>query len=223
MSGPASIQLLLVDDHAVVLEGLRMVLARYEDFDIVGTASGGEEAVRRAVELRPDVILMDLSMPGIDGVEATRRIRAELPEARVLALTAFLETRLVTQVVEAGAVGYLLKSAGGDELSAAIRAIVSGGMVITPSALPLLTTTQRSVGDDLTPREREVLDLIVHGLSNKQIASRLGLATGTIRINVSNILAKLGAENRTEAAYVAHQAGLVGTAVAEPGQEFPDR
>ena len=204
MSLRTPIRVMLVDDHAVVLEGLSMVLSRFDDIDLVGMASGGEEAIARAAELRPDVVLVDLSMPGVDGVEATRRIRADHPDIKVLALTAFLEHRLVTDVFDAGATGYLLKSASGGELAAAVRTIASGGTIMANGVLSMLATPSDSIGDDLTPRELDVLQHLTNGLSNKHIATELGLSPGTVRIHVSSILAKLRVDNRTAAAMLAH-------------------
>jgi DNA-binding NarL/FixJ family response regulator len=209
MNPSAIIRLLLVDDHAVVLEGLSMVLARFDDFELVGTASGGAQAVDLFAELLPDVVLMDLSMPDVDGVEAIRRIRADHPDARVLALTAFLEARLVADAVNAGAKGYQLKKASGDELATAIRSVAAGGSILTAEALPMLATHTDTVGLDLTPRELDVLEQLASGLANKQIATELGLSLGTVRIYVSNILTKLQVDNRTAAAVLAHNDGLV--------------
>lgn len=209
-STPA-IRLLLVDDHAVVTEGLSMLLARFADIEIVGIADGGLAAIDRVDSLRPDIVLMDLSMPGLDGVEATRRIRAAHPDVKVLALTAFMEHRLVTGAIEAGASGYLLKSVSSDELATAIHTVASGGSILDAKALELLVTPSNpdGVGDDLTPRELDILALLVHGMSNKQIAQQLELSPGTVRIHVSNILTKLHVENRTAAAYVARNRHLV--------------
>ncbi len=209
MSPSATIRVLLVDDHAVVLEGLAMVLSRFDDLDLVGTASGGVEGVARTAELQPDIVLVDLSMPEVNGVEATRRIRATHPQIKVLALTAFLEHRLVTEVFEAGAAGYLLKSASGDELAAAIRTVASGGTIMATGVLSLLATPPDTIGYDLTPRELDVLEHLANGLSNKHIAAELGLSSGTVRIHVSNVLAKLRVENRTAAAMLARDQGLV--------------
>ncbi len=205
------IRVLLVDDHVVVTEGLAMLLGAFDDLDVVGNANGGEEAVERFGELRPDVVLMDLSMPGVDGLEATRRLVQVDPGARIIALTAFVEGDLVTQAMAAGASGYLLKSAGGEELRDAIRAVANGQSILSDRALRLLTTTPtaEATGHDLTPRERDVLAPLARGLSNKQIASDLGLQPGTVRIYVSSILAKLAAENRTAAAHIARTEGLV--------------
>ncbi len=146
MTRPSVIRLLLVDDHAVVTEGLSLLLSRFDDLEVVGTASGGAAAVARAAALQPDVVLMDLSMPDVDGVEATRRIRAAQPAVRILSLTAFLEHRLVADAIEAGASGYLLKSVGANELAAAVRTVASGGSILSSEALPLLTTAPNAVG-----------------------------------------------------------------------------
>lgn len=205
------IRLLLVDDHAVVTEGLSMLLAGYDDLEIVGTAQGGAEAVLLFDSHSPDVVLMDLSMPDIDGVEATRRIVAVHPDARILALTGFIEEDLVSAAITAGARGYLLKNVGGDDLADAIRTVAAGQSILSSEALPHLTGGRRETlpGGDLTPREFDVLEHLVKGMSNKQIASELGLRHGTIRIHVSNILAKLHVENRTAAAHVARSNGVL--------------
>lgn len=211
----ATIRLVLADDHAVVLEGLSMVLSRFDDLQIVGTANGGAEAVALVAEIEPDVLLIDLSMPEIDGVEAIRRALADRPNLKVLALTAFLEHQLVTDAIDAGALGYLLKSASGDEIAAAVRIVAAGGSTLTPAALPMLARPGDQIGDDLTPRERDVLGHLAAGLSNKHIAAELGLRPGTVRIHVSNILAKLHVENRTAAAVLARERGLVATDLTE--------
>ena len=205
------IRVLLVDDHAVVTEGLTMLLAGFDDLDVAGTASGGHEAVERYRELRPDVVLMDLSMPDVDGVEATLQIVRLDPEARVLALTAFVEGTLVTDALSAGASGYLLKNASGDDLHDAIRTVADGRSILSDEALRVLMapTGGDAPGHDLTPRELDVLAHVALGVSNKQIAGELGLQQGTVRIHVSNILAKLRADNRTAAAHIARTHRLV--------------
>lgn len=203
------IRLVLVDDHAVVTEGVAMMLARFPDLEIVGTASRGADALGLVDATLPDVVLMDLAMPDVDGVEATRRVITAHPSARVLALTAFMDHRLVNAAIAAGVAGYLLKSVSGDELAAAIRTVASGASILSPDALSFVMNDGSTVGDDLTPRERDVLDRVAEGLSNKQIAATLGLSPGTVRIHVSNILAKLHVENRTAAAMVARSAGLL--------------
>lgn len=210
MSEAAPIRVALADDHPVVTEGLALLLARFDDIDVVAVASGGAQAVDLVGEVGPDVVLMDLSMPEVDGVEATRRIVETHPATRVLALTAFVEHRLVHDVMAAGAAGYLLKSVGGDELAAAIRTVASGSSILDDDALSLfLEQRGPQVGDDLTPRERDVLELLASGLANKQIATQLGLSPGTIRIHVSNILTKLHVDNRTAAAAFALDNGIL--------------
>ena len=205
------IRILIVDDHPVVIEGLTMLLSGYDDLKIVGSASGGDEALGKYSALRPDVVLMDLSMPGVDGVEATRLIRQSDDGARVLALTGFLEDQLVSDVLRAGASGYLLKSVGGDELADALRNVAAGRSILSAEALHRLVGDQD--GDQsiqrLTSRELEVLEQMTRGLSNKQIGTELGITHGTVRIHVSNILSKLHVPNRTAAAYVAIENGLV--------------
>lgn len=204
------ISVMLVDDHPVVTEGLTVLLSEIANLEVIATARGGEEAIELYDELRPDVVLMDLSMPGMNGVAATRQITSLDPGARVLALTGFVDDDLVADVLAAGAHGYLLKSSSGSELHDAIRTIADGRSVLSDEALRHLAVPRdrRRIGDDLTPREVDVLDHLVHGLSNKQIAAELGLQPGTVRIHVSNILAKLGAENRTAAAHIARINGL---------------
>lgn len=206
-----TVRVLLVDDHAVLREGLEVLLGGFATVEVVATAASGSEAVERYDEVRPDVVLMDLSMPGIDGVEATRRIVGSDPDARIIALTAFLDDELVRGSVDAGARGYLLKQVGGRELVDAIHTVARGGSILSSEALGSLASNRvgRRVGDDLTPRERDVLAHLARGLTNQQIADELGLRHGTVRINVSNILAKLHVDNRTSAAHVARVEGLV--------------
>lgn len=206
-----TVRVLLVDDHAVLREGLEMLLGGFATVEVVATAAGGGEAVEQYDAVRPDVVLMDLSMPGIDGVEAIRRIVGSDPDARIIALTAFLDDELVQGSVDAGARGYLLKQVGGRELVDAIHTVAHGGSILSSEALGSLASRRVGprIGDDLTPRERDVLALLVRGLTNQQIADELGLRHGTVRINVSNILAKLHVDNRTSAAHVARVEGLV--------------
>lgn len=205
-----TIRVLLVDDHAVVLEGLSMVVDGLDGIDVVAVAGGGSAAASTYVEHRPDVVLMDMSMPEVDGVEATRRIMAADADARVVILTGFIDDALVADAVDAGACGYLLKNVARDDLANAIRTVAAGGSILSDEALRRLSNgRRRRLGDDLTSREADVLRLVVQGLTNQQIADALGLRHGTIRINVSNILAKLHAENRTAAAHLAITEGLV--------------
>jgi NarL family two-component system response regulator LiaR len=206
------IRVLLVDDHAVVRSGLSAFLAAFEDLELVGEAGSGEEAVRLCDRLAPDVVLMDLVMPGMDGAEATRVIRAKHPEIQVVALTSFKETELVEGVLEAGAIGYLLKNVAAEDLAGAIRQARVGRPTLAPEAAQALIQARRQprqVGFDLTDREREVLALMVEGLTNLEIAERLVVSRSTIKFHVSNVLSKLGASTRTEAVAVAVKDGLL--------------
>jgi DNA-binding NarL/FixJ family response regulator len=201
---------MLADDHAVITEGLMLVLDGYPDIEVVGAAHGGLEASELYEATRPDVTLMDLSMPEVNGVEAISKIRAIESDAKVIALTGFIGAQLVADAITAGAQGYLLKSVGGDELVDAIRSVHAGRSILTSEALTFLAAVPSTqIGDDLTPRERDVLAEVTRGSSNKQIARSLGLSAGTVRIYVSNVLSKLQVENRTAAAYVARQHSLV--------------
>jgi NarL family two-component system response regulator LiaR len=205
------IRVLLVDDHAVVRSGLGAFLLVYDDLELVGEAGGGEEAVRLCEKLQPDVVLMDLVMPGMDGAAATCVIRERWPHVQVVALTSFKEKDLVQGVLEAGAIGYMLKNVSADELADAIRAAHSGQSTLAPEAAQVLiqATRQPSPGHDLTPREREVLALMVEGLNNPGIAERLVMSRSTVKFHVSNILSKLGVASRTEAVALALQKNLV--------------
>jgi NarL family two-component system response regulator LiaR len=205
-----TIRILLADDHSMVRQGLRLFLGLDPELEVVGEASNGEEAVRMARHLRPDVVVMDLVMPGMDGVAATRVIRDDLPETEVLALTSVLEDALVVGAVRAGAIGYLLKDLQGDELCRAIKAAAAGQVQLAPQAAARLMQEISSPErpEALTERENEVLRLLSQGLSNKEIAQHLALGEKTIKTHVSHILAKLGVQSRTQAALVAVRLGL---------------
>jgi NarL family two-component system response regulator LiaR len=208
------IRVLVVDDHAVVREGLRAFLELQEGIEVVAEAGDGREAVETAARLRPDVILMDLVMPRLDGVGAMRELRESVPETRVIVLTSFLDDDKLLPAVRAGAAGYLLKNARPEELVRAVRAAHAGEALLDPVVAARLVETLAADGDEepldrLTPREREVLVLIGRGFPNKLIARELGLAEKTVKTHVGHVLAKLGVTDRTQAAVAAVRAGLV--------------
>jgi DNA-binding NarL/FixJ family response regulator len=210
-----SVRLLIAEDHAVVREGLRMFLRLDDDIEVVGEAADGREAVEIAHALRPDVVLMDLLMPVMDGIRATEAIRRDLPEVEVVALTSFLEDHLITEALRAGAIGYLLKDTDAESLQRAVRAAAAGQVVLSQSvaAARLVRETQGASGGvgHLTPREAEVLILLARGRSNKEIARELSIGQQTVKTYVSNILNKLNLQSRTQAALYAVQTGLVST------------
>jgi NarL family two-component system response regulator LiaR len=212
MTARGKIRVMLVDDHAVVRRGLSAFFLASDDLQLVGEAAGGEEAVRLCESLQPDVVLMDLVMPGMDGVQATRAIRERWPHIRVIALTSFETDELVQGALQAGAMSYLLKNVSALELAEAIRATHAGQSTLAPEATEVLVRAAhqpKPLGHDLTAREREVLALLVQGLSNSQIAKRLVLTHSTVKFHVSNILSKLGASSRAQAVAVAVQHKLV--------------
>ena len=205
------IRLLLVDDHAVVRQGLRMFLALDPDFEIVGEAANGARALELARQLQPDVVLMDLLMPVMDGITATEAIRRELPDIEVVALTSVLEDDKVVGAIRAGAIGYLLKDAEPAELCRAVKAAAAGEVQLSPKAAARLMREVRvpETPEALTERETEVLRLLAHGQSNKEIARHLNISDKTAKTHVGNILAKLGLPGRTQAALYAVRIGLV--------------
>jgi NarL family two-component system response regulator LiaR len=206
------IRVMIVDDHAVVRSGLSAFLMAYDDLEFVGEASGGLESVRKCPDLRPDVVLMDLVMPDVDGSEATRLIRETCPHVQVIALTSYKEEELVQGALKAGAIGYLLKNVTADELANAIRAACAGRPTLAPEAAEVLIRAATRPGESapgLTDRELEILQLMVDGLSNPEIAEKLFVSRSTVKFHVSNILMKLGATSRTEAASMAIHGRLV--------------
>jgi two-component system, NarL family, response regulator LiaR len=213
---PERIRVLLVDDHTVVRNGLRLVFGLQPDMEVVGEAENGVVALARVAELRPDVVVMDLLMPVMDGVEATRAIRVAHPEVEVVALTSVLEDRMVVEVVEAGAAGYLLKETRPDELFEAVRAAARGEVRLDPRAQARLMRELRRPHDGaddggagLTERERDVITLLAQGATNKGIARALGVGEATVKSHVSSLLAKLGLKSRTQAALHALREGWV--------------
>ncbi len=213
MSEQNRIRVMIVDDHTVVRGGLKFFLLAFEDMDLVGEASSGEEALDLCEQVQPNVILMDLVLPGMDGIATTQAIRQRWPQIQIIVLTSFQEGDLVQKALQAGAVSYLLKNVSVDELAGAVRSAYKGRPTLAPEATQALiqSSTRPPVPIyDLTPRQVEVLALIVEGYSNAEIARRLVVSPHTVRHHVSLILDKLGAANRAEAAALAIQHHLVG-------------
>ena len=203
---------MIVDDHLMVRDGLRVFLSIYDDILVVGEAEDGGQAATLCDEVQPDVILMDLLMPDMDGFEATRLIRKKDDSIQVIALTSFADQELVEGAFKAGAISYLLKDVHSDKLAETIREAKRGRAMIDAAAAQALVSSAKETpdqGDELTVREREILTLLVAGKTNKEIAGQLSLSEGTVRFHVSNILSKMRASNRTEAASKALQQGLV--------------
>ncbi len=212
MISSSPIRVMLVDDHTMVRRGLATFLKVFDDLELIGEAADGEAAIQLCARILPDVILMDMAMPGMDGVTATRIIRQRFPMVQVIALTSFKEAELVQSVLQAGAIGYLLKDVSADKLAQAIRAAHAGRGTLAPEAAQALVhaaTQPPPLGHDLTKRERTVLVLMIEGLNNTEIAEKLVVSPSTIKSHVSNILAKLGVAGRTEAVALAVRYRLV--------------
>ena len=212
ISSSQPIRVMLVDDHMMVRRGLATMLRVFDDLQLAGEAESGEAAIGLCAEVLPDVILMDMSLPMMDGATATRAIRKQFPQIQIIALTSFKEGKVIQQALEAGAIGYLLKDVSADELAGAIRAAHVGRATLSPEAAQALVETANqppAPGLDLTEREREVLALMVEGLNNTQIAGRLSVSPSTIKSHVSNILSKLGVASRTEAVTLALRNQLI--------------
>ena len=217
------IRVLIVDDHAIVRTGLAQLLGTTDDLRLVGEAGDGTQAVRLAAELRPDVVLMDLSMPGVDGVAATARILADNPDTHVLVLTSFSDQTRILDALHAGAEGYLLKHAEPETILSGIREIVAGGSPLDPKAARVLLTNRRTPrrGIRLTDREWEVLRMVGDGLPNKTIARRLGITERTVKAHLTSVYHQLGVTDRTQAAlWAQRQNGVV--APTDNGAGLPD-
>jgi NarL family two-component system response regulator LiaR len=206
------IRVVIVDDHDMVRSGLAVFMDAFDDLQLVGEARSGSEAIRLCSEVQPDVVLMDLVMPDVDGVAATHAIRQAQPHIQVIALTSFDDQHLVQGALRAGAIGYLLKNTPIDELASAIRAAHAGKSTLAPEALKALLEASARPPEpeyDLTERELEVLALVVEGLTNPEIGERLVIGQSTVKTHVSNILGKLGVSNRVEAASLAVERNLI--------------
>jgi DNA-binding NarL/FixJ family response regulator len=204
------IRVLVVDDHKRMRAGLRALLATAEDIEIVGAAADGAEALALAARTHPDVILMDVAMPGMDGVEATRRLLERQPGVRVVMLTSFADERLLLEAVDAGAVGYLVKDADPEEVISGVRAAAQGYSPISGKVARALLTPRLDPAEWFTQRERQVLSLLAAGLPNKQIAAELGISVGTVKAHLTSIFKRIGVSDRTQAALWARRQGLAG-------------
>ena len=205
-----TVRVLLADDHGVVRAGLEQLLRTYRDVEVVGSAADGREAVALSAERRPDVVLMDLSMPEVDGVEAIRRIVSASPECHCVAFTSFSEHDRIIAALDAGAVGYLMKDADPEELHRGILAAARGESPLAPKAAQALLSerSDRRPSQELSEREREVLTLVVEGYANKQIARRLGISDKTVKAHLTNVFQRIGVSDRTQAALWAERHGL---------------
>ena len=217
-----TIRVVAADDQRVVREGLALLLSLLPGVEVVGTAADGNEALALVAQLQPDVVLMDLRMPGLDGVASTRRLRTEHPSVKVIVLTTYADDRSVVGALQAGADGYLTKDAGGDEIRQALERVLNGQAVIDPAVQRLLVdavvagppqapreqASEAALPDGLTPREAEVLSLIAAGLSNAEIAARLVVSEATVKSHINHLLPKIGARDRAQAVTYAYQRGL---------------
>jgi NarL family two-component system response regulator LiaR len=206
------IRVLLVDDHAVVRSGLSKFLMVNKDMQLAGEASDGSEAIQMAGAYHPDVVLMDLLMPGMDGITATREIHRKFPQIKIIALTSFSEQNMVQGALQAGAIGYLQKNVTAVELASAIRSAYVGRMTLSPEAAQVLAqsvTQSHLPGNELTQRERDVLRCMVDGLNNGEIAEKLVVSLGTVKFHISNIFQKLGVDSRVEAVKMAIEQKII--------------
>lgn len=213
MTDPARIRVLVVDDHKVVRKGLRTFMSVHDDLELVGEAGNGEEAIEQCTALLPDVVIMDMKMPIMDGPTAIEHIRARLPDVNIIALTSFTDDVFAQRALEAGAIGYLFKDVDEDELISAIRLAGKGHAVVAPEAVQAFVAQSRvdepAFDVRLTDREQTTLDLVARGLTNPQIADRLMISISTVNFHVHNVLDKLGARTRTEAVVIAAREGLI--------------
>ncbi|MXV19465.1 response regulator [Deinococcus xianganensis] len=209
-AAPAPVRVLLVDDHAVVRQGLRLFLGLDPLIDVIGEAANGEEALQAAATLHPDVVIMDLMMPVMDGITATRTLKRQHPDTEVIALTSTLEEHKVNGAIEAGAISYMLKDASSDTLADAIHAAARGEVRLHPEAAKRLVRDFRGgeMRESLTPKETIVLQLLAHGYSNRDIATDQGVSEATVKTHVSRLLSKLGLDSRTQAALYALKHGI---------------
>lgn len=206
-----TVRVALADDHRVVRVGLQELLSTFEDVDVVGVAEGGERAVEVCVAERPDVLLLDLSMPDVDGVEVSRRLATAAPDTRIVVFTSFSDRDRIVEALDAGAIGYLLKDAEPEEIHQAILAAARGESPLAPKAAAALLAERaaRPASVELTARERDVLSLVVQGLANKQIARRLGISEKTVKGHLTNLFQRIGVADRTQAALWAERTGAL--------------
>ncbi|HWF57861.1 MAG TPA: response regulator transcription factor [Candidatus Dormibacteraeota bacterium] len=207
----ATIRLVIVDDHPLVRRGLCELFGGEDDFEVLEAVGDGQQAVSTVLERQPDVVLMDISMPGMDGIEATRRLLAVRPETRVVVLTSFADHERVMEALDSGAIGYILKEAESDELLRGVRAAAAGDSPLSPRAARAVLTARRGRRpfDELTSRELDVLKLVARGLSNKQIAWRLAISEKTVKAHMTSIFGRIGVADRTQAALWAQRHGVV--------------